>query len=194
MLRCLLLHLVCQIKLDCICPPCATGDPSYLHLLCVIASSFCRVPSRISIILCLGDSNSRISFILSCLFLRNIFLIRENAKQGPSSNCVVLWSNAPIVWASLLYNNRWHFCVNFYELFLQASSWVHYSIKAENGAKNGDVYPRKIQTYAFISGVCPRHFFFLQYFYSVMTCLYVSSQLSCLFLQLESDYFELIRS
>lgn len=97
----LLLHQK-SIKLDYICLPCANGDSSSL-LLCMITSSFCRVPNRIDIILCLGDANSGISFIFKCLFLWNIFLIRENTKKGPSSYCIVLWSNAPIVWASLLH-------------------------------------------------------------------------------------------
>lgn len=157
---------MCQIKFDYICLPWANGGPSSLLLLCMITSSFCRVPSRIGIILCLGNSNSGISLIFKCLFLWNIFLIWENAKQGPSSNCMVLWPNAPIVWESLLHN-RWHFCVSFHELFLQVSSWVDYRIKAENGA----VYPRNTQTHAFISCVFPCLFSFLLYFYSVLTSL-----------------------
>lgn len=184
-----MLHLVFQIKLDHIWLPCENSDTSSLLLFYMIISSFCRVPSRTGKILRLGDSKSGMSFIFKCLFLWNIFLIWENAKQDLSPNCMVLWSNAPTVWASLLHN-RWHFCVNFYELFLQVSSWIHYRIKAENGA----VYPRNTQTHTFISCVFPCLFLFLLYFYSVMTRPYISFQLFCLFLQCESDYFELIWS
>lgn len=47
-------------------------------------------------------------------------------------------------------------------------------------------------THTFISCVFLAFFAFLQYFYSVMTRPYISSQLFCLFLHRELDYFELI--
>lgn len=119
-----------------------------------LSALFAESPVELSKFCVWGTPKSGMSLIFKCLFLWNIFLICDHAKQGPSPNCMVLWSKASIVWVSLLHNRK-HFCVNFYELFLQVSSWVHCGIKAENGV----VYPRNTQTSAFIGCVFPCFFF-----------------------------------
>lgn len=152
----------------------------------MLASPFCRISTRISVILCLGDSIRGVNFIFRCLFLWHTVLFMWNARQGPPPNCIILWPNKSTVWVTLLPSNKWHFCVYFYELFLQVSPCVNYRTETENGA----VSHRETHTYAFFTVVCvfPFFFLYLQYFYSAMTP-YTFSQLFVF--QFESDYFAL---